>query len=173
MEKTCSECNKSKPVDDFVFIKSRNRHMHYCRDCKNAKLRAYRAASERHKAYQQEYQQGEKYKETVSKWRRSERGRKLHRERMRKRRVAIKEEVMRHYGDGKLECCRCGFSDIRALSVDHIDGSGSKHRKELGSSIKFYPWLQRNGYPDGFQVLCMNCQFIKRAENHESTPRIE
>ncbi len=26
---------------------------------------------------------------------------------------------------------------------------------------KFYKWLRDAGYPDGFQVLCMNCNHAK------------
>jgi len=61
----------------------------------------------------------------------------------------------------------CGFADIRALSIDHIDGGGNKHRRFLGFGLfgagqKFYSWLKKEGYPEGYQTLCMNCQWIKR-----------
>lgn len=68
---------------------------------------------------------------------------------------------------GGVVCKRCGFDDIRALSIDHVNGGGNKHRRELGKSATgswFYRWLVKNGFPEGFQVLCMNCQFIKRHE---------
>ena len=71
-----------------------------------------------------------------------------------------KIRVLTHYGGGKLACVQCGFSDIRALSIDHIDNSGAQHRKTYGRNL--YWWLEKNNYPDGFQTLCMNCQFIKR-----------
>jgi len=29
---------------------------------------------------------------------------------------------------------------------------------------RFYYWLRRQGYPEGYQTLCMNCQWIKRSE---------
>jgi hypothetical protein len=75
----------------------------------------------------------------------------------------VKEIVFRHYG---IACARCGFSDQRALSIDHIEGGGNQHRKaeNTGSGSGFYRWLIKNGFPNGFQTLCMNCQFIK---NHE------
>jgi hypothetical protein len=88
----------------------------------------------------------------------------------RERNRKIKEEVMRYYSP-ELKCLRCGFSDIRALSIDHLDGKGAEHRRKL-SGLKrggriFYSWFKKNNYPSGFQVLCMNCQFIKREENNE------
>lgn len=84
--------------------------------------------------------------------------------------VQWKERVLTYYGGGKLACVKCGFSDIRALTIDHIDGNGYQHRRELGSQgigKGFYYWLERHLYPEGYQTLCMNCQFIKRIENKE------
>jgi len=74
--------------------------------------------------------------------------------------------VLTHYGNEKCSCVKCGFSDIRALSIDHINGDGANHRKEVRSS-NLYRWLIQNNYPEGFQTLCMNCQSIKRYENNE------
>jgi hypothetical protein len=31
----------------------------------------------------------------------------------------------------------------------------------------FYTWLKKNGFPEGLQVLCMNCNWVKRVENNE------
>ena len=76
--------------------------------------------------------------------------------------------VLEHYSQGKLACAYCGFNDIRALSIDHINGGGEKARREAGvSGDGFYRWLIKNNFPDGLQVLCMNCQFIKRHTNNE------
>jgi hypothetical protein len=77
----------------------------------------------------------------------------------------IKEDVIWHYSFGSMRCAACGFNDIRSLSIDHINGGGRKHLKEIKGSL--YAWLKRNNYPLGFQVLCMNCQFIKRQQYHE------
>ncbi len=81
----------------------------------------------------------------------------------------IKLEVLTHYSNGKLACVSCAFSDIKALSIDHIKGGGTQHTEGLNrhGGANFYRWLRYNNYPDGYQVLCMNCQFIKRADNSE------
>jgi hypothetical protein len=88
-----------------------------------------------------------------------------------KRNRNMKLEVLKKYSNGSMKCVKCGFSDLRALSIDHINGEGNKHRKELkihgGGGSNFYDWLVRKNFPSGFQVLCMNCQFIKRVENNE------
>lgn len=84
------------------------------------------------------------------------------REKSKINRLNIKSSVLSHYGNGKQSCVKCGFDDLRALSIDHIDGGGAEHRKSLRrGGLSFYKWLIDSGFPDGYQTLCMNCQFIK------------
>lgn len=71
------------------------------------------------------------------------------------RRVRYKIAAFNAYG-GCL-CSGCGEQDLAVLSIDHIKGGGGKHRQEVGAN--FYYWLKANRYPDGYRVLCMNCQF--------------
>jgi len=63
-----------------------------------------------------------------------------------------------------MKCKKCGFDNVDALSIDHIHNGGNKHRRELNSKAgyNFYWWLIKNNFPKGYQVLCMNCQFIKK-----------
>lgn len=79
-----------------------------------------------------------------------------------KARERIKRIVFRHYSPF-LICMKCGFSDIRALSIHHIEGGGRAQRIAVShgkGGVDFYMWLRRNNYPPGFQVLCMNCHMI-------------
>lgn len=71
----------------------------------------------------------------------------------RKYRLNKKIEVLKHYG-GKCICC--GESEIDFLTIDHPDGGGNKHRKEIGTKNMFY-WLKMNKFPKGYQVMCFNC----------------
>ncbi len=81
-----------------------------------------------------------------------------------------KRLVISHYSNETMRCVKCGFSDIRALSIDHINGGGRKHAQELRKvGTIFYRWLIKNNFPEGFQVLCMNCNYIKKVENKEDT----
>jgi hypothetical protein len=75
------------------------------------------------------------------------------------RNAAIRKLVLEHYGDSRCQCC--GESGDAFLTIDHIHGGGRKHRKEI--RVDFYAWLMRNNYPDGFRVLCMNCNWAMRA----------
>ncbi|MDP2754662.1 MAG: hypothetical protein Q8P40_09775 [Nitrospirota bacterium] len=64
-------------------------------------------------------------------------------------------EVIEHYG-GKCKCC--GEERIQFLGIDHINGGGTKHRDELKTKHKnISKYLIDNGFPEGYQVLCHNC----------------
>lgn len=73
--------------------------------------------------------------------------------------------IMQHYSKLDIpKCACCGETEIDFLSLDHINGGGNKHRKSLGIR-SIYSWIIKNNFPDGFQVLCMNCQFGKQLNN--------
>ena len=73
----------------------------------------------------------------------------------------LKLEVFSHYSGGRPKCKCCGFNNIIGLSVDHIkDRKNAKHpSKYFGPQL--YGWLKRNGYPTGFQILCIMCNTAK------------
>ncbi len=63
------------------------------------------------------------------------------------------------------------FTIVDALTLDHIDGGGRKHMIQLfgyaTGGRPFYRHLKREGWPPGYRVLCMNCQWIaRRRGNH-------
>ena len=64
--------------------------------------------------------------------------------------------VFDHYGR---TCICCGESEFRFLTIDHINNDGATHRKAIGGNL--YSWLIKNQFPDGFQVLCFNCNHGK------------
>ena len=81
-----------------------------------------------------------------------------------KQNLLLKEQTIVEYG-GKCACC--GDKNIIFLTVDHINGNGSEHRKSIQSNYKmtgtnFYRWLRKHNYPkDNYQILCFNCNFAK------------
>ena len=85
---------------------------------------------------------------------------KLHRDRQQKHRA----ELLGFMG-GK--CVRCGYDDYRALAIDHVNGGGTIDRRKFGGNY-FSAVLQlvKSGSKD-YQVLCSNCNTIKRHENDE------
>lgn len=58
-------------------------------------------------------------------------------------------------------CVCCQETIIQFLGIDHINGGGREHRKEVGSGFSFYRWLKRQDYPEGFQTMCHNCNQAK------------
>jgi len=75
--------------------------------------------------------------------------------------------VYQYYTDGFMKCAKCGFdSNIDALTVDHINNNGNEHRKNenFTSPKDLYRWLIKNNFPDGFQILCFNCNCVKHIE---------
>lgn len=77
----------------------------------------------------------------------------------------IKLIVMQHYSNNHIpECKICKQKDIRYLTIDHINAGGYEHRKKnkiSGCGTTFYRWLIKNGFPNGFQVLCIACNWEK------------
>ena len=73
-----------------------------------------------------------------------------------------RDDVFAAYGGYKCSCC--GENEPMFLSIDHVNNDGAEERrsgKYHGSGTAFYQWLRKNGYPSGYQVLCMNCQVGK------------
>lgn len=65
------------------------------------------------------------------------------------------------------ECSKCGFSDFRALQIDHVNGNGSLEKVRNGK--RFYEKVMRSYDNDEneYQILCANCNWIKRHEKNE------
>jgi hypothetical protein len=128
-------------------------------------LRSYRKSNskKRYETYRKwlslhpNYQKG-KYKEyhQVYYVKNMDRQKKLHKIWVRN----LKVEVLSHYSNGSPYCECCKEKHIEFLSIDHINGGGRKHLREIGlesGGWRFYQWLKKNSYPQGFRVLCYNC----------------
>lgn len=75
----------------------------------------------------------------------------------------LREQVLKVYGGGDFpKCACCGEDIVEFLTIDHVDGKGNDHRREIGRNIMtgstgLYSWLRKNNFPEGFRVLCFNC----------------
>lgn len=95
----------------------------------------------------------------------------------RRRQRGYKVKTINHYSNGTMACAnpfgehKEPYTTIEALSIDHINGGGTQERihKSYGKGGSFYFWLIKQGFPEGYQVLCMNCQFIKKIRNKEGS----
>lgn len=79
----------------------------------------------------------------------------------RKYRARLRAAVVAALGG---RCVQCGFTDVRALQIDHVAGGGVRERRTIG----YYGICQRvlRG-SKGYQLLCANCNWIKRAVRGE------
>lgn len=78
----------------------------------------------------------------------------------------LRMQILLHYSPD-LKCQRCGFRDVRALSIDHINGGGNEHRRQFTHHIAYLRDIVSR-WPDDLRVLCMNCQFIHKHEMREA-----
>ncbi len=71
-------------------------------------------------------------------------------------RKKVKNMAFAAYGGYICNCC--GETEPDFMEIDHVYNNGNEMRKTVhGHGTTFYKWLKRNGYPDGFQILCSNC----------------
>ena len=151
--RVCSHCNRELPLKEFVWGASYLRSI--CADCKRARDRAY-------------YQQTRDIRCAGRKRVYHANPERILRRVRRDTSIydAVKKlQVLCHYSDSKCACIVCGEDDPACLSIDHINGGGGEHRRRIGSH--FYAWLIKQGFPNGYQTLCMNCQFKKRYHEGE------
>ena len=133
--KICTSCSIEKPRNEFPKRGGK------CKKCKSKQRSDY---------YKQNKQ---RVLEINDQYRRDnwESVKTYRRDRLRE----IRLEVLRAYGGDNPKCDCCGESIIEFLSIDHIDGGGRQHRQQIKKSI--YIWLKQNDFPDGYRVLCHNC----------------
>jgi hypothetical protein len=154
--KICYACKQELPVKNFHrrTLNGVLCYQPYCKPCDNKRKAAWkRAHSEKVKEDNRKYYQKPETKERLS-----------------ERRIRLHQEAIIVLG-GK--CAHCGFSDMRALQIDHVNGGGHQERKHVNQETICKRILQ--GKTEGYQVLCANCNWIKRIEQKEHfkvTPKI-
>ena len=129
-KKTCAKCRKEKNGNAFRLAPSNKCGLSsYCLSCTAMLRKTYRA------------NRRDEVNADVS---------------MRKRTMRL--QVLRIYGGSPPSCACCGESRYEFLVIDHVNGGGQEHRDLLGRrGNELYIWLKQQGYPDGYRVLCSNC----------------
>lgn len=75
-------------------------------------------------------------------------------ERESNRQRRFRAAVLDHYGRS---CACCGEDQVMFLCIDHVANDGAAHRAAVGTGSKVMAWLVQEGFPEGFQTLCWNC----------------
>lgn len=143
MPKRCSSCTKILAISCFGKQASGKDGLRpWCRECSRKHTLVYRRENKvevnarARQRYAERKAKGWLPKATINR-------------RLRRR------EVIAHYG-GKCACC--DEEKLEFLCMDHINGGGTKHRREIGGyGAAFYLWIKREKFPEGFRVLCWNC----------------
>ncbi len=81
-------------------------------------------------------------------------------------REGLRNQVFAHYSNRAFKCACCGEAELDFLTIDHINGGGNAHRRAVfgsshGGGKAIYRWLVKTGFPEGFQLLCYNCNASK------------
>ena len=64
-----------------------------------------------------------------------------------------------------LKCVKCGFTDIRALQIDHKKGNAQTSKK---GEVMYLHYLKHpEEIKEHLQILCANCNCIKSYDNKE------
>jgi len=138
MSKVCAVCKIEKPFSEFhKDKKSKDNRSWDCKSCKAEYMRNYQ---------------------------------KRNRDKLNKKRNLynrkIRQKILKKL---RGKCIRCGFDDWRALQIDHIKGKGNKEREKF-PRLGFYRYLLKmseNELFEKYQLLCSNCNWIKRWEKGE------
>jgi hypothetical protein len=177
----CKKCGKIKPFSEFW----RDSNMPggfkiRCKECLIAQRNQRRAAEpDAVHAREQAYRRAnpDVTRAARARYDATDNGQQKHREDSRKYRAAHPEKIReanREYADSiraqvfayyGRSCACCRSTDD--LTIDHITGGGSSHRRSLfnGQDVggwAFYCQLVNDGFPLGYQTLCRPCNLSKR-----------
>lgn len=79
-----------------------------------------------------------------------------------RRKKKILDAIYGHYGS---VCKCCGETQIKFLTIDHVNNDGYKERRRQNGSMVgggyLYARIVNAGFPMTYQILCMNCNFGK------------
>ena len=142
--KTCTKCGNAKDQSEFYALSSGRIGLHSeCKECFKIRAKKYYFAN-----HEKSLAKGKKYSAD--------------------KRKRVRDATFAAYGGNICACC--GETEAKFLTLDHIKNDGASFRKAIyrknkkGNTAGYhtYNWLSRNGFPSGFQVLCMNCNYGKR-----------
>ena len=157
--KFCRGCQRTKSVTQFyVLNKEKGWLRSKCIACVNQQNAKWsKANAEHHRTIRREHQRF-KYRDQLD-----------------ESRAKSSDDSVRHTLELKVECfeklggkcCHCGFDrDERALQIDHVHGGGNQERQQLKSTRALYRKVLAD-VAGLYQLLCANCNWIKRHENKE------
>lgn len=184
MCKKCSKCGEQKALSEFYLNKKTGRAVAACKSCAAVNRNRWKEQnSERTKDLNRKWQLANpgRVRDAQKRWAARNPGvaaqrmrewrlknLERHKANCRRRDKEIKDQVFNAYGGYVCNCC--GETNRFFLSLDHINNDGAAHRRAVvgpkkSCGKKIYAWVLKNNFPEGFQILCMNCNFGKARNN--------
>ena len=135
MKRICIQCKIEKPIKDFHRKSNHGSGIVCSKQCKTCRYLVI------HNWKIKNYWRVKEYNRTCG--------------------TKLRKQVLAHYG-GHCVCCK--ESTYEFLAIDHTNNDGNIHRKKIGrsSGANIARWLRDNNFPEGFQILCHNCNMAKR-----------
>lgn len=168
--KLCTKCGKQKPDESFWKHSGMKGGLHpWCIECIKARRRELRLLNPekyRFLARKSYYVHRERKLAEIKKYYLEHRVQLGQYQKERSRNLRLKALI--RLGN---KCIRCGFSDPRALQIDHISGGGNKWRQaNQGCRDSFHLIILKMSEEElktKYQLLCANCNWIKKSEEGE------
>ena len=140
--RSCGKCHAGKPLTEF-YLRTNGKPHRECKVCYRARIAVHRDKDRAHI-------------------------RSIDLKAQAKKRAKVREAVFAAYGG--YVCACCGETERKFLTLDHINNDGAADRikiagKRSAAGFPTYSFLVRKGFPSGYQVLCMNCNYGKRMNN--------
>lgn len=142
--KKCFKCKILKEITYFSRDKSKKDGLcPYCRNCDKQYAKEWRNknivyAKKRELRYREK--NSEKIKKTYKTYS-----------------TKLRQIVIDHYGK---KCVCCKEKEDVFLTIDHTNNDGKIFRKNEKRLI--YLWIIKNNFPKDLQILCWNCNMVKR-----------
>lgn len=147
----CTKCEKKKEAGQFAKDSKRETGLSsWCRDCKKEAGKKY---SKRH--YKINLRDRRMASGVYAKTNRPKVNATA-----KNLRDRLREEVLGVYSQGRRVCACCEEGIQQFLCIDHINNDGAEDRRahpNEATGYNLHKRLRREGYPEGYRVLCFNC----------------
>lgn len=152
----CKHCNKLLPPEGFYWSKGKI-NGYKCRTCTKSDTRRYAVAINPKTGLSNRNTWYYKFRENNL-------------DRMTRYRNTVREKVISHYSSGTMSCKCCGELEPKFLAIDHIIPAGRSYKGKSKSGeprdgLGFLLWLKKNGFPEGYRILCHNCNLGRSINN--------
>lgn len=160
MTKRCTLCGQEKPATLEFFYRAKDYLQSRCKDCQKNYANTWAAKNpEKARAYERTWREANRDHINAKKRERRQKNPEEARARDRERNAHLRREVLAAYGG---RCACCGESTPEFLAIDHVNGDGAAHRRQIGGSGRLAHWLKQQGFPrEGFRLLCHNCNMAR------------